>query len=69
VNQASKPVKTGPNGRPVRPFIMPESFGGKLRVWRLLLLRRVVQLGVLLLFIGTVRWGWEVAGRPVLSLA
>ena len=62
-----QPVKTGPNGRPVRPFIMPASLSGKLQVWHLLLLRRSVQLGVLLLFIGTVRWGWEVAGRPVLT--
>ena len=59
--------KMGPNGRPVRPFIMPASFSGKLQVWHLLLLRRSVQLGILLLFLGTVRWGWEVAGRPVLT--
>jgi len=64
---SDQPVKMGPNGRPVRPFIMPSSFSGKLQVWHLLLLRRSVQLGVLLLFIGTVRWGWEVAGRPVLT--
>ena len=63
----AKPVKTGSNGRPVRPFVMPASLGGKLRVWRFLLLRRAVQIGVLLLFIGTVRWGWEAAGRPVLT--
>jgi ferredoxin-type protein NapH len=62
-----KRVKTGPNGRPVRPFVMPASFSGKLYVWHLLLMRRVVQLGILLLFVGTVRWGWEVAGRPVLT--
>ena len=67
MNPANTPVKTGPNGRPVRHFVMPASFGGKLRVWHLLLLRRAVQLGVLLLFFGTVRWGWEAAGRPVLS--
>ncbi len=59
--------KMGPNGRPVRAFVMPASFSGKLQVWHLLLLRRVVQLGILLLFLGTVRWGWEVAGRPVLT--
>ncbi len=61
------PVKTAPNGRPVRPFVMPASLGGKLSVWHLLLLRRCVQLGILLLFIGTVRLGWEIAGRPVLT--
>ncbi len=64
---AGESIKPGPNGRPVRPFVMPESLGGKLRVWRYLLLRRTVQLGVLLLFLGTVRWGWEVAGKPLLS--
>jgi len=67
VNEASNPVRLGPNGQPVRPFVMPESFAGKLRVWRWLLLRRAVQLGVLLLFFATVRWGWTAAGRPVLS--
>ena len=46
---------------------MPASFGGKLRVWRYLLLRRVVQLGVLLLFLGTVRRDWTLAGQPVLT--
>lgn len=62
-----KQVKLGPNGRPVRPFVMPESFTGKVRVWRYLLLRRIVQVGVLVLFIGTVRWDWQIAGQPVLS--
>jgi len=67
VNEVKKPLKMGPNGRPVRPFVMPESFTGKLKVWRYLLLRRVLQLGLLLLFYGTVRWGWKLAGEPVLT--
>ena len=67
MNEETETPRLGPNGRPVRPFVLPDSLGGKLRVWRYLLLRRVVQLGVLLLFLGTVRWGWEVAGRPLLS--
>ena len=67
MNETGQAGKTGPNGRPVRPFVMPASFTGKLRVWRYLLLRRSMQLGILLLFLGTVRGGWEVAGRPVLS--
>jgi ferredoxin-type protein NapH len=46
---------------------MPQSFAGKLRVWRFLLLRRLLQLGVLLLFLGTVHWGWAIAERPLLS--
>jgi ferredoxin-type protein NapH len=46
---------------------MPASFTGKCRVWRYLLMRRSLQLGILLLFLGTVRGGWEIAGRPVLT--
>lgn len=60
-------VKIGPNGRPLRPFVMPASIVGKLAVWRYLLLRRTVQLGVLLLFVGTVRLDWTLADRPLLS--
>jgi ferredoxin-type protein NapH len=60
-------VKIGANGRPPRHFVMPASMAGKLRVWRYLLLRRAVQLGVLLLFVGTVRLDWTVAGQPLLS--
>jgi len=67
VSEAHKPVRMGPNGRPVRPFVMPASFAGKLRVWRYLLLRRVLQLGVLVLFFGTVNWNWAIAERPLLS--
>ena len=67
MSDVHKPVRTGPNGRPVRPFVMPQSFAGKLRVWRFLLLRRVVQLGILVLFFGTVRWDWAIAEQPLLS--
>ncbi|MEN8130123.1 MAG: quinol dehydrogenase ferredoxin subunit NapH [Pseudomonadota bacterium] len=56
----------GPNGRPVRPFIMPKTWRGKLAVWRYIILRRITQLTVLLLFLGTIHWGWEVAGRALL---
>jgi ferredoxin-type protein NapH len=67
MSETDATVKLGPNGRPVRPFVMPVTFPGKLSVWRYLLMRRAVQLGILLLFLATVRAGWEVAGRPVLS--
>jgi len=67
MNTPRDAAKTGPNGRPVRPFVMPASLTGKLWVWRYLLLRRVVQIAGLLLFLGTVRWGWEIAGQPLLS--
>lgn len=46
---------------------MPDTLTGKLRVWRYLLLRRMLQLGLLLLFFGTVRWDWKIAEQPVLS--
>ncbi|MGE5153612.1 MAG: quinol dehydrogenase ferredoxin subunit NapH [Bdellovibrio bacteriovorus] len=35
--------------------------------WRYLILRRVVQIGVLLLFFGTLHWGWVLFGQPLLS--
>ncbi len=53
--------------RPVRHFEMPQTLGGKLYVWRFVIARRFVQLAVLLLFFGTVHWGWQIAGRPLLS--
>jgi ferredoxin-type protein NapH len=52
--------------RPARPFVMPARIGGKLSVWRYLIARRVVQVGVLLLFFGSLHWGWSLFGRPVL---
>jgi ferredoxin-type protein NapH len=60
-------VRLGPNGKPVRPFILPDTLGGKLSVWRYIILRRIVQFGVLLLFFGTVHWGWQIAGKPLLT--
>ena len=56
----------GPNGRPIRPFVMPKSWIGRLGVWRHIILRRVVQTGVLLLFLGTANRGWSLAGQPIL---
>jgi ferredoxin-type protein NapH len=54
-------------GRAVRHFEMPVTLGGKLRVWRYTIARRMVQLAVLLAFYGTLHWGWSVAGRPLLA--
>jgi ferredoxin-type protein NapH len=59
-------IKTGVRP-PIRPYVLPHSLGGKLRNWRYLILRRLTQLGLLMLFIGTARYGWEIAGQPVLS--
>ena len=50
----------------VRHYELPGSWSGRLWVWRYIVLRRVIQIGVLLLFAGTLRWGWEIAGRPLL---
>lgn len=57
----------GPNGRPMRQLLKPASFRGGLRLWRYLILRRLTQFGVLLLFFGTFHWGWSVAGQPLLN--
>lgn len=41
---------------------------GRLWAWRYLLLRRLTQFGILVLFFGTAHWGWEVAKKvPLLS--
>ena len=67
MKDVNKMPKMGPNGRPVRAFEMPVSLTGKLNVWRYLLLRRAVQVGILLLFFATVRWSWQLFDKPVLS--
>jgi len=66
VSAPRKRVRLGPNGRPVRPFVMPRILSGRLWVWRYILMRRAVQIAVLVLFLGTVHWGWALAGRPLL---
>jgi len=53
--------------RPVRLYVPPPTLGGRLWHWRYLILRRVSQLGVLLLFYGTAHWGWTALGEPLLS--
>jgi len=40
--------------------------GGKPWIWRWLILRRVVQLSILLAFYATLHQGWTMAGSPVL---
>ena len=54
-------------GRPVRHFEPPHSLGGKLRAYRYVLLRRLVQVGTLVLFFATAHWGLSVLGRPLLQ--
>lgn len=53
--------------RIVRLYTPPATLSGKLWSWRYLILRRVTQLGIMAMFFGTARYGWEVAGRPLLS--
>ncbi len=43
-------------------------FPARLWAWRYIVLRRLTQFGILLLFFGTAHWGWEVAKDvPVLT--
>jgi len=50
----------------VRLYTPPATLAGKLWGWRYLILRRTVQIGVLLMFFGTLHWGWQIAGTPLL---
>lgn len=44
------------------------TLGERILGWRYLVLRRFVQIGVLLLFFGSAHWGWTVSGKtPVLT--
>jgi ferredoxin-type protein NapH len=67
--RSSTPPQAAQHGpaKPIRHYRLPPTWRGRLWDWRWLILRRVGQLLVLLLFLGTVRWGWELAGRPVLT--
>lgn len=61
-------VPPEPNiGKAVRLYAPPPALAGKLWGWRYLILRRVTQFGVLLLFFGTAQLGWRLAGKPLLS--
>lgn len=55
-----------PMNRPVRHYSLPPTLTGRLRDWRYLIARRLSQFFVLLLFFGTVHWGWSIAGQPLL---
>jgi ferredoxin-type protein NapH len=60
-------TSTPAGARPVRHFEMPSSLGGRLRVLRYSIARRVLQFGVLLAFYGTLHWGWKALGAPLLA--
>ena len=50
----------------VRHLPRPATAGQWLHRERFMLARRAVQLGVLLLFYGTLHWGWKLIGLPLL---
>ncbi len=58
--------RLGPNGRAIRSFVLPDSLGGRLRVWRFIIYRRLFQFTVLLLFFGTAHWAWSIGETPIL---
>ena len=58
--------ESGVPRKPVRLYTPPASFGGRLWGWRYLILRRVTQIGILLMFFGTLHWGWQFMGAPLL---
>jgi ferredoxin-type protein NapH len=53
--------------RTVRHLEPPSTLRGHAHALRFTLARRLVQLGVLLMFVGTLHWGWSIAGRPLLA--
>lgn len=53
--------------RPVRHRPPPTTLGARLHAWRFTIARRAVQVAVLVLFVGTARWGWKLFGQPVLA--
>jgi ferredoxin-type protein NapH len=55
-----------PTRKMVRLYAPPTTLGGRLRDGRYLILRRATQLGVLLMFFGTLHWGWKIAGATLL---
>ncbi len=64
--QSPSQTKLGPNGKPVRPFIMPSNFWGRLKVWRFIIYRRIFQVVTLLLFFGSAHWGWKLFDAHIL---
>jgi ferredoxin-type protein NapH len=64
---AEQALRTAPNGRPIRLYRLPDTLSGKLWAWRYLILRRVTQFSVLLLFFATAHWAWGLFDEPLLS--
>jgi ferredoxin-type protein NapH len=67
MTDAPRDATAGGGARPVRLYRLPDSLGGRLWVWRYLILRRLTQFVVILLFFATAHWGWSLFGEPLLS--
>lgn len=67
LHAAPTPNATPPARGPVRHFVLPATLRGRLWAWRFGFARRTVQLGVLLLFFGTLHWGFKLLGQPLLA--
>jgi ferredoxin-type protein NapH len=67
MSDGSRQPEIGTRDRPVRKFVMPATLGGRLWVWRYIILRRTSQITLLVLFFGTAHWAWNIAGRPLLA--
>lgn len=67
MSAGSRRSETGADRSTAREFVMPATLGGKLWIWRYLIMRRVSQITLLLLFFGTAHWAWSIAGRPLLA--
>ncbi|MDP1902486.1 MAG: quinol dehydrogenase ferredoxin subunit NapH [Rubrivivax sp.] len=52
---------------PVRHLPAPTTLRAHLHAMRFTLARRMVQLGMLVCFYGTLHWGWKVFGQPLLT--
>ena len=57
----------GRNGLVMHQLLDPPGYAGKLRVWRFVILRRITQACILILFFGTAHWGWSLFGEPLLT--
>ncbi len=64
---ANGEVVHGPNGMPMHHLLRAANSTGAVQIRRYLLLRRLSQTTILLLFFGTVHWGWTLAGAPLLT--
>jgi ferredoxin-type protein NapH len=68
MNAAPKPrAAHAPARGPVRHFVLPPTLRGRLWAWRFGIARRLVQGAVLLLFFGTLHWGFKLLGQPLLA--